>query len=138
MISTLCQRLIESPRIGFEYDHMGAAEYEFGSNKQARMHLASAPSLIRLPGQVKVSTTETTYNCTFIVSSKDEAKARKMIEALGKGEYQNKGVMAYSSRLPLGWLILDPVPALVHMIGDDGAGRAQSFLDHGATLLARA
>jgi hypothetical protein len=138
MIYTLCQRLIEGPNIGFEYDYMGASEYEFGSTGVARKHLANAPSLIRLPGQVKVHTNNTTYDCTFIVSSKDEAAARELIEVLGKGDYRNKGVMAYTSRSPLGWLILDPVPALVHMIGDDGAERAQKFLDNGATQFAKA
>lgn len=138
MIYTLCQRLIEGPRIGFEYDYMGAAEYEFGSAGTARKHLAKAPRLIHLPGKVKVELSDTTFDCVFIVSSKDEPEARDMIEALGRADYRNKGCMAHSSRAPLGWLILDPVPALVHMVGADGEERAQKFLEHGATQFATA
>lgn len=38
----LLQRLIADPEIGFNYDYMGAAEYEFGATAQARFNIAEA------------------------------------------------------------------------------------------------
>src|SRR3546814_8720923 len=36
------QRLIADPKIGFNYDYMGAAEYEFGVTAEARLAIAKA------------------------------------------------------------------------------------------------
>jgi len=36
----LLQRLVADPDIGFNYDYMGSAEYEFGATRRGRMALA--------------------------------------------------------------------------------------------------
>ena len=132
-IITLCQRLETNSRsadeIGYSYEYMGSAEYEFGENGKARQYLHDAEELVRIPGVVKTNFPTTTWNCGFIIDSKDEAAARRMMLALASGDYINKGVMCYDNKVG-GWLILDPVVALVHMANDEGIERANKFLDH--------
>lgn len=132
MLYTLCQRLIESDRIGFEYGYMGAAEYEFGATMEARKALDSAIKLVRVRSTVKTRDGE--YSCVFILDEKNQSKATELLAALKEGSYRNKGAMV--ERGLQGWLILDTVPALVHMDTEDGAERARKFLDHGRKLIA--
>lgn len=133
MVYTLCQRLVESGKIGFEYDYMGAAEYEFGATYKCRVALEDAGELMRVRSKVK--TFDKTFECVFIFPEDCKADALSLLSSLESGDYRNKSPMV--SRGTTGWLILDPVPALVHMDTPEGAERAQKFLDHGHELISR-
>lgn len=135
MLFTLCQRLVESDKIGFEYDYMGAAEYEFGATRKARQELDNADTLVRAACTVK--THSKTFECTAIFPKDYDQQAQSLLALLATDSYHNKGAMAYPSRDPLGWLVLDPVPMLIHIRGKDGEQRAAKFLEHGRQLFSK-
>lgn len=132
MLYTLCQRLIENPRIGFDYDYMGAAEYEFGATRQAREYLAAADEIVVTPGAVQVNGSR--VECAFHHAVGDATRIADLKTALYSGDYHNKGVMAYTGRDIFGWLCLDPVPCIIHPDQKGLYERARKFLEHGKTL----
>lgn len=134
MLYTLCQRLIADPKIGFNYDYMGAAEYEFGGTREARKHLyKNRDQLTRVFGRIKTGVREG-FDCQFIYATADAEPFAEMANRLASGDYHNKGAMAYSHRPPLGWLILSPVPALVFIQSVSNEERAVKFLNHGTEM----
>lgn len=122
---TLCQRLTQDPNIGFNYDYMGSAEYEFGANWRARVYLAKAEETVLVSGRVKEG--KRSVSCVFIMKKGDEQKAIPVMRALADGTNINKGAMMYD-KPPAGWLILDPVPMLCYLDGSDGKERAEKFM----------
>ncbi|MBO9428166.1 hypothetical protein [Sulfitobacter sp. R18_1] len=127
MYYTLCQRLKEDENIGFNYEYMGAAEYEFGATLQARRGLYDATELARLSGSIKYGLKR--YNCVFIFNIAEVDMARRVINAMSKEQYRNKNAMALGKQ-PKGWLMLDPMPMLIYTEGDAGYERAKKFIAH--------
>lgn len=71
----LLQRLIADKDIGFNYDYMGSAEYEFGATRNGRMELAQA----FLDGEIVARVLQVSE----VYTSKDPGKCIEVV-ALGR------------------------------------------------------
>lgn len=113
---SIMQRLVKDEKIGFNYDYMGYAEYEFGANTIARAEVSREEtvliqSLMAPTGggrQWKVNI----LLPKWLVDAHPE-RVHAMTEMLRTGKHLNKGPME-SKYCLRAWLMSSPLPCLIY------------------------
>lgn len=130
------QRLVNNPVIGFNYDYMGYAEYEFGATGEARKYLWEVPELAAVKFSIKLGGAKNTVinDVVAFYNPEDETQVVNLLTNLESGNVRNKGFMYNESKtnLTVGWLVLYPVPVIIsinHL--KENTSRVKLFLDSG-------